>query len=290
MSAEEKEEKAKAPAGIGRFLRSEVLIGSLVALLSILTALIGYRASVVDSLSNDHTLNAQRTLSEANREYLDAGQKVMQDFISYDNYYAVSNSEATENYYASFSDALVENLEDPDRDLFDDLYYESLLASDTGIFDVSQIVLLDIISYDNYYASTNLDAADNYYASFSEALIANLDDPDREFLFDEQYDEEMFGFSGTCFAEADGLFELGQEVGGVADRYQLVMFVFAIGLAMAAWASLLDETGKMRIAFVFFALAMLAYGTLLYLGIAAEASEILSAPVDMSCLQALTGQ
>ncbi|MCP4423733.1 MAG: hypothetical protein GY803_04490 [Chloroflexi bacterium] len=284
------EEKEKASSGIGGFLRSEVLIGLMVTLLSILTALIGYRAATVDSIANDHTLNAQRTLSEANREYLDAGQKMMQDFISYDNYFASSNNEATENYYASFSTALAENVEDPDRELFDDLYFESLMAADTGILDVSQLVLLDIISYDNYYASTNLEAADNYYASFSAALIENLDDPDREILFDDIYDEQMFGFSKTCVAESDVLFELGQEVGGVADRYQLVMFIFAIGLAMAAWASLLSETGKTRIAFVFFALVMLAYGSLLYLGIAAEASEILSMQIDMSCLQELIGQ
>ncbi len=283
-------ENERAPSRIGRFFRSEGLIGSLVALLSILTALIGYRASVVDSMANDHTLNGQRTLSEANREYLDAGQKVMQDFISYDNYYASSNNDATDNYYASFSDALIENLEDPERDVFDDRYFRSLQESDTGMLDLGQRLLLDTLSFDNYYASTNLEAADNYYASFSNALIENLEDPDREILFDEIYNEQMYGFSGTCFAEADVMFEMGQEVGNIADQYQLVMFVFAIGLAMAAWASLLNENGNMRIAFVFFALASLVYGSLLYFGIGAEAAQILSTPVDMSCLQALTGQ
>jgi len=283
-------ENEKAPRGIGRFFRSEGLIGSLVALLSILTALIGYRATVVDNISNDHALNAQRTLSEANREYLDAGQKVMQDFISYDNYYAVSNNEATDNYYSSFSAALIENVEDPDREIvFDDLYYESLQALDTGLLNIGDLLLLDIISYDNYYASTNLSAADNYYASFSDALVQNLDDPDR-LLFDDVYNEQMYGFSGTCFAEADTLFIQSQDVGNVADQYQLVMFIFAIGLAMAAWASLLNETGNMRIAFVIFALAALVYGSMLYLGIGAEAAETLSRPINLTCLEALTGQ
>lgn len=288
MSNADKNEKP--PTVFSRIFRSEALIGSLVALLSILTALIGYRASVVDNISNDHALNAQRTLSEANREYLDAGQKVVQDFISYDNYFASTNNEATENFYSSFSEALIENVENPDREtLFDDLYFESLHAIDNGFLDVGETLLLDIISYDNYFASTNLEAADNYYGSFSDALVNNLDDPER-MLFDDLYNEQMYGFSGICFAEADTLFIQSLDVGNVADQYQLVMFIFAIGLAMAAWASLLSEDGNMRIAFVIFALASLVYGSMLYLGIGAEASEILSTPVDMTCLQALTGQ
>ena len=284
------DEQEKEQSRIGKFLRSEALIGSLVALLSILTALIGYRAAVVDNASNDHALNAQRTLSEANRESLLAGQTVMRDFLSYDNYFAASNNEATENYYASFSQALVENFEDDSREsLFDDQYFDDLQTMETGLLDVGETLLLDIISYDNYYASTNLEAADNYYASFSDALVENVEDTDR-ILFDDVYDRQLYGFSRSCFGEADALFILSQEVGNVADRYQLVMFVFAIGLAMSAWASLISETSNMRIAFVLFALASLIYGGLLYLGIAAEASEILSIEIDLTCLQALTGQ
>lgn len=206
------EEKTGASSRISKFFRSESVIGTLVALLSILTAVIGYQASLTDSKANDLTLKAQRTLSEADREFL----------------------------------------------------------------VVSQDINTDLISYDNYFASEDEEAAENYAASFSDALVENLDDPDREFLFDEIYYEEMYGLANLCFFESDVLFAQGDDVGNLADQYQLVMFIFAIGLAMAAWASLLSDTGNMRPTFVIFAIAALIFGGIFYLNIATEATEILS--------------
>ncbi len=292
MSANEKvsevENAAPKRRGCLAFFRSEILIGSLVALLSILTALIGYRSSEVESMSDDLNLSAQRTLSEANREYLDAGQIVVQDFLSYDSWFAATNNEAEENYVSSFSNALFENFNDPERTVFDELYFEELF-NEAGLLDPGQRFMLDIISYDNYYASTNISAADNFYGSFSEALIDNLEGEGRDTIFDEIYYDDMYSLSSTCFVESDTLFIQGQQVGGIADQYQLVMFIFAIGLAMSAWASLLGETGIMRLLFVFFALAMLLFGTLIYFGVQTEASEVLNLVAETSCLDALSG-
>ena len=278
----EAEERGKLSSGIGGSLHSEVFIGSLVALLTILTALIAYRASIIEGDSDDYTLRGQRTLSEANLAYTEAGQLVMQDFNSYDNYYASSTNDATDNYKTSFSDALAENIDDPSRTPFDELYYDAILAEDS-IYDISQLLMLDIISYDHYYASVNLDAADNYYASFSSALVENLEDPSREILFDEQYFDDIYETAYICFGESDSLFEQGEKVGGIAGQYQQVMFIFAIGLAMAAWASLLSESGKMRLMFVILGFAALVYGGLLYWGVSVEASAIPQL-VEMTCL------
>lgn len=281
------EEKEKTPNKFMRILRSEILVGSLVALLSILTALAGYQASIMDSKANEFSLNAQRTMSEANRDFLRAGQAEMRDFVSYDNYFANLNSEAEENYRGSFSTALTENLSDADRQLFDEIYFEALESeSELHSLNFEQLYILDIISYDNAFAATNLEAAENYKNSFSDALIKNLEDLNRTLFDDEYYEDLDYDFLDGCFIEADKLFEQEGVAGGIADQYQLIMFIFAVSLAMAAWASLMDDTGTMRIIFILFAFAMLAYGSSLYLGI--DTSAVI--PTEANCLNEFAGK
>ncbi len=207
-----------------KFLKTEGFLGAMVAILSVLTALMGYQGAVTDAKAGEYELNAQRTLSEANREHLDVGQNVVLDYLSYDSYY-----------------------------------------SSLGVDD---------------------DAAENYAASFSAALIDNFE---RDEIFDEIYYDELYGFANICFAEADDLFVAGDATGGVADKYQLAMFVFAVGLAMAAWASLLSEDGKVRLLFAVLALLSMAWGAMLYFGIIADIGQ-LPGEVVKSCLDALTTQ
>ncbi|MEM8863258.1 MAG: hypothetical protein AAGD96_33530 [Chloroflexota bacterium] len=204
-----------------RLLKSEGLLGAIVAILSVLTAFMGYQGALTDAKASEHELNAQRTLSIANREYLDVGQ----------------------------------------------------------------LVVLDFISYDNYFASLGVDdeAAENYAASFSDPLIDNLE---REAIFDETYYEEMYGDALVCFDEADDLFILGEATGGVAEGYQLAMFVFAVGLAMAAWASLLGGKSNVRLLFSIMALVSLTWGLIAYSFIVTDIS-LIPAEVVKSCLETM---
>ena len=217
-------ENKPAQTGITKFLRSDTILGLLIATFSVLFAFVGYQATLIDAKSSEFELSAQRVLSVANREYLDASQNVLFDMGAYDNYYA-----------------------------------------QLGVDD---------------------DAADNYYASFSIELVDNLEDQTREELFDDLYFDEMHADSDTCYIEADEMFILGDAVGEVADKHQLVMFIFAIGLALTAWASLLPEESSIRIAFVIFSLIILVVGLILYLPLVTSATgyPANTAAIGLSCL------
>jgi len=219
----ETENKTK-PSGIIAFLRSDTILGLLIATFSVLFAYVGYQATLIDAKSSEFELSGERVLSVASREYLDAGQNVLFDMGAYDNYYAQ----------------------------------------------------LDVDD----------DAADNYYASFSDQLVENLEDPSREFLFDDRYHDEMFAYSDVCYIEADEMFILGEAVGEVADKHQLIMFIFAIGLALTAWASLLPDDSSIRLVFVIFSLVVLVVGLILYLPLATSATGFPAntAAIGLSCL------
>ena len=218
-------ENKPAPTGITKFLRSDTILGLLIAAFSVLIAFVGYQSTLIGAKSSEFELSAQRVLSVANREYLDAGQNVLFDMGAYDNYFA-----------------------------------------QLGVDD---------------------EAADNYAASFSDALIANLDDPGREELFDDLYHDVIYEDADICYIEADELFILGNAVGDVADKHQLVMFIFAIGLALTAWASLLPEDSSIRLVFVIFSLIILVVGLILYLPLATSATGFPAdtAAIGLTCLQ-----
>lgn len=217
-------ENKLAPSGMSKFLRSDTILGLLIASFSVLFAFVGYQATLIDAKSSEFELSGERVLSVAGREYLDAGQNILFDMSAYGNYYAQ----------------------------------------------------LDVDD----------DAADNYYDSFSDPFIENLEDESRQYLFDDLYHDQMFADSDVCYIEADEMFILGEAVGEVADKHQLVMFIFAIGLALTAWASLLPEDSSIRIVFVIFSLIILVVGLILYLPLATSATGFPAntAAIGLSCL------
>ena len=216
MSDEKEEVK---PSGRLAILRTDAVLGLLVAVLSILIAYVGYQGAIIGAKAADFELTGERILSVANREFLDAGQNVLFDMSTYDNYYA------------------------------------ALEVDD--------------------------DAADNYYLSFSIEFLENLESADRD-LFDDAYLEEMYQYADSCFVEADDMFVLGKEVGDLADQYQLVMLIFAIGLALAAWAALLEASSNMRPAFAIFSIVILLFGLILFVPLVSSAQTF---PQEVAELQ-----
>jgi hypothetical protein len=77
----------------------------------------------------------------------------------------------------------------------------------------------------------------------------------------------MYADPTAMFDEADVLFDKAEEFNERGDGLQLVMLIMALGLAFAAWASLLKDESNIRLAFAFFSIAMLVYGLVLYLGV-----------------------
>jgi len=185
-----------------QILGSELVLGSLIAILSVLTALASYQGSMADSEQTASNVQGQQKLTDANAEYLTANQLIVYDYTLYDGYYTAEPGSPQEEYYmSSFSEALRADI-DANRPLFSDGYYESM------------------------YASAN-----------------------------------------AIFAEADALFAKAEEWNRRGDALQLVMLLMAVGLAFAAWASLLKEGSRMRILFAFFSIVMLAYGLMTYLAV-----------------------
>ncbi|GAB4487821.1 MAG: hypothetical protein Fur0016_05450 [Anaerolineales bacterium] len=185
-----------------QLLGSELILGSLIAILSVLTALAGYQASMADSEQTTKNVQGQQRLTDANAEYLTANQLIVYDYTLYDGYFTAQPGTEQEEYYrSSFSDTLKADMA-AGVDLFSDSYYESM------------------------YAEAN-----------------------------------------AMFQEADDLFAKAQEWNKRGDALQLVMLIMALGLAFAAWASLLKEESRMRILFAFFSIAMLVYGLITYLAV-----------------------
>ena len=195
----------RSPLRFFRWLGSEITLGSLIAVLSVFTALSSYQGSMADSDQNKGEVEGMQVLNDANAEYLTANQEIIQDYTYFDSWYL--------------------NQDDPDL-------------------------------------------AEYYVENFSPALLAALDrsadDP-----FDDAYYEEMYAYPNELFDEADTLFGVAQEHDERGDKLQLVVMTTAVGLAFAAWASLLGRENHLRLLFAALAIVALALGVATYFTIPA---------------------
>ena len=199
MTGETVPETRRVPRYL-RWLGSEIILGSLIALLSVFTALASYQGSMADSDQNKGEVEGMQVLNAANAEYLTANQEIIQDYT----------------YFASW-----------------------------------------------YLHQDAPEVAEYYQDSFSPALLAALDRSPEE-PFDDAYYEEMYAYPNELFDEADTSFSVAQEHDERGDRLQLVVMMTAVGLAFAAWASLLGRDSGMRVLFAVLAIVALALGLASY--------------------------
>jgi hypothetical protein len=183
-----------------RWLGSEIMLGTLIAVLSIFTGVASFQGSMSDSDQNKYQNEGMQKLTDANAEYLTANQYIVYDYTLFDSWYVTEDETKAEYYKSSFSESL------------------------------------------------------------NTAIAANEEDP-----FSEQYYTDMYAEANGMFDEADAKFSLAEEFNGRGDALQLVMLITAIGLAFAAWASLLKEESNMRLLFALLALVTTAIGVLAYL-------------------------
>ena len=108
----------------GNRFTSEVFLGSLVAILSILTAVAAYQGAILDAQAGDYELRGMKALTESNTEYIFANQEIIYDYRLYDNYFLNENEEADEYYTDSFSEALTASIERAEGP-FDEAYYDA---------------------------------------------------------------------------------------------------------------------------------------------------------------------
>ena len=185
-----------------RVLGSELVLGTLVAVLSVFAAFASYQGSMADSKQNEHEIKAMQELNVGNAEYLTANQFIVYDYNMYDGWY-VTDDEAKSAYYQ-------------------DSYSEQLQAS----------------------------------------ITANPDDP-----FSDAYYEAMYATANDYFAQSDADFETAGQWDNRGDGLQLVVLFMALGLAFAAWASLLQSESNLRPVFAILAIAMAIAGVVAYLGV-----------------------
>ena len=133
-----------------------------------------------------------------------------------------------------------------------------LADSNTAYISASQFIIVDFSMYDSFYINSNVDsfAADYYKSLFSDALRASAD---RDSIFDDQYYAEMYADATAKFNEAFVKFDLANAEGEREAGYQLAMLITAVGLAFAAYASLLEEANRLRRVFALMSLIMLAF-------------------------------
>ncbi|MGB7874451.1 MAG: hypothetical protein WBL25_08700 [Anaerolineales bacterium] len=189
----------RKPKGVMWFLGSDLILGFLVAFLSILTALAAYQGSIADSQESDLNVAGQKQLTEANSFYLEANQFVLYDY----------------------------NL------------------------------------YDGWYITDDPEVADYFYDNFSEELTASMDRS--EGPFDDEYYDSMYAGADDLYDEAIDYFDQAQAAGERAIQMQLIVLVFAVGLALAAYASLIQSEKRIRIVFAIASILALIMGLFSYM-------------------------
>ena len=184
------------------FLGNEILLGTMIALLSAFTAIASYQGAMSDSEQNKFEILGMQTLNDGNAEYLRANQDITQDYNYFDNWYL--------------------NVDD------------------------------------------RPDIAEYYQSSFSEQLLGAIE-RDPETVWDEQYYTDMYTEALELWDESDTNFSLATQWDERGDQLQLVMLIMALGLALAAWASLLGAESNMRLLFSLFGMLSFIAGLFIYL-------------------------
>jgi hypothetical protein len=88
---------------------------------------------------------------------------------------------------------------------------------------------------------------------------------EREDAFDDQYYVDMYAYSDELFDQAFEEFDKSSAASEQEAAYQLAMLIAAVGLAFAAYASLLDEKNRLRPLFALMSVFMLVMSVAQYL-------------------------
>src|SRR5688572_12568639 len=155
------------------------------------------------------------------------------------------------------------SMSDSDQTKYNVQGMQMLTDANSEYLTANQNIIQDYTYYDSFYLNQDKpELAEYYKANFSEELTASLDRPEEG--FDDAYYEAMYSGPNAMFDEADALFKKAEAFNTRGDQFQLVVLITAVGLAFAAWASLLDSKKKMRLLFgalsiITFAIAIYAY-------------------------------
>jgi hypothetical protein len=122
------------------FLGNEILLGLLITVLSIFTAISSYQGALAGGQQNDAEIKGMQELNDGNAEYLTENQNIGQDYNYYDNWYINqdTNTEAADYYQFNFSQQLQDAIARDPNTVWDDQYYTEIAAASTELFDSSE--------------------------------------------------------------------------------------------------------------------------------------------------------
>lgn len=112
-----------------RLLGKELVLGTLIAILGVFTALASYQGSMADSEQNKYEILGMQQLNDGNAEYLSANQFIVYDFNMYDGWYTTDDEEKAAYYESSYSEQLAASIEANPDDPFSEDYYNAMYAS-----------------------------------------------------------------------------------------------------------------------------------------------------------------
>src|SRR5690349_17499399 len=121
------------------WLGNEIFLGTLIAVVSVLTALASYQGAMADSEQNKFEILGMQALNDGNAEYLTSNQDILQDYSYYDNWYlnVDERPEIAEYYEFNFSPSLQAAIERNPDEIWDDQYYDEMYEVPSGYFDES---------------------------------------------------------------------------------------------------------------------------------------------------------
>jgi hypothetical protein len=121
-------------------LGNEILLGLLITVLSIFTAISSYWGALADGNQNDAEIQGMQALNDGNAEYLTENQNISQDYNYFDNWYLNQdvNIEAADYYQFNFSQQLQDAIARDPNTVWDDQYYTEMAATSTELFDASE--------------------------------------------------------------------------------------------------------------------------------------------------------
>jgi hypothetical protein len=112
-----------------KWLGSNLTLGFLVTVMSVLTAMANYATYVVSGTAADYEKEGDRLLADSNTSYISASQFIIVDYTMYDNYHVNEGVDdfAAQYYQSQFSDSLRASVDRGSP--FDKQYYAEMDAA-----------------------------------------------------------------------------------------------------------------------------------------------------------------
>jgi len=131
-----------------RFLGNEFVLGTLIALLSVFTAVASYQGGIADSKQNEFEISGMKNLNDGNSEYLRANQFIVYDYSMFDGWYTADTADKEEYYLFNYSQALQDSITADSENPFSDAYYDAMYADSYAYWDESDAAFETAGNYD----------------------------------------------------------------------------------------------------------------------------------------------